>query len=213
MIERAQFPLNATIYKPGGVTIPNSDLSLFDWILREQERLHSLVRRYESLDEHAFFPDALQKPLLKPLEYPQILHPNNVNLNDRLKQKYINLILPRLCTSSYLRKEDRGEQKENYGSTATCDVACLQALSRRIHFGKFVAESKFREETAKFVDLIQAENREGIRAAITNTEVEASVLDRLRLKAKTYGTDPTADTSVEGHVKINVGAVVGMYKV
>lgn len=212
MIERAQFPLNATIYKPGGVQIPNSDLSLFDWILREQERLHSLVRRYESLDEHAFFPDALQKPLLKPLEYPKILHPNNVNLNEQLKQKYINLILPRLCTS-YLRKEDRGEQKENYGSTATCDVACLQALSRRIHFGKFVAESKFREETAKFVNLIKAENREGIRAAITNTEVEASVLDRLRLKAKTYGTDPSADTGVESHVKINVGAVVGMYKV
>lgn len=209
MIERAQFPLNATIYKPGGVQIPNSDLSLFDWILREQERLHSLVRRYESLDEHAFFPDALQKPLLKPLDYPKVLHPNNVNVNEQLKQKYVNMILPRVCTS-YLRK-DRGEQKENYGSTATCDVACLQALSRRIHFGKFVAESKFREETAKFVELIKAENREGIRAAITNDEVEASVLDRLRLKAKTYGTDPSAD--VDGHVKINVGAVVGMYKV
>lgn len=211
MIERAQFPLNATIYKPGGVQIPNSDLSLFDWILREQERLHSLVRRYESLDEHAFFPDALQKPLLKPLAYPKILHPNDVNVNEQLKQKYINVILPRVCTG-YLRK-DRGEQKENYGSSATCDVACLQALSRRIHFGKFVAESKFREETAKFVELIQAENREGIRAAITNAEVEAIVLNRLRLKAKTYGTDPSADTGVEGHVKINVGSVVGMYKV
>ncbi|MCJ1345913.1 chorismate mutase aro7 [Peltigera leucophlebia] len=210
MIERAQFPLNATIYKPGGVQIPNSDLSLFDWILREQERLHSLVRRYESLDEHAFFPDALQKPLLKPLDYPKILHPNAVNVNEQLKQKYINLILPRVCTS-YLRK-DRGEQGENYGSAATCDVACLQALSRRIHFGKFVAESKFQEETAKFVELIQAEDREGIRAAITNVEVEARVLDRLRLKAKTYGTDPCADTGVNGQVKINVGAVVGMYK-
>lgn len=32
----------------------------------------------------------------------------------------------------------------NYGSSAMYDVFCLQALSRRIHFGKFVAEAKFR---------------------------------------------------------------------
>lgn len=134
-----------------------------------------------------------------------------MNVNELLKQNYINVILPRVCTS-YIRK-DRGEQKENYGSAATCDVACLQALSRRIHFGKFVAESKFRDETTKFVGLIQAEDRVGIRAAITNAEVEARVLERLRLKAKTYGTDPSADTGVNGEVKINVGAVVGMYKV
>jgi chorismate mutase len=32
----------------------------------------------------------------------------------------------------------------NYGSAATLDVLCLQALSQRIHYGKFVAEAKFR---------------------------------------------------------------------
>lgn len=32
----------------------------------------------------------------------------------------------------------------NYGSAATLDVLCLQALSKRIHYGKFVAEAKFR---------------------------------------------------------------------
>lgn len=33
---------------------------------------------------------------------------------------------------------------QNYGSSATLDVAALQALSKRIHYGKFVAEAKFR---------------------------------------------------------------------
>jgi hypothetical protein len=28
----------------------------------------------------------------------------------------------------------------NYGSSAVCDTECLQALSKRIHFGKFIAE-------------------------------------------------------------------------
>lgn len=209
LIERVQFPLNATIYKPGGVHIPDSDLSLFDWMLREQERLQSLVRRYQSPDEYPFFPDVLQTPILKPLEYPNILHPNNVDVNQEIKQKYIDVILPRVCQG--FRREDRGEKQENYGSAATCDVVCIQALSRRIHFGKFVAESKFQEQTEKFVALIRAEDRKGIHAAITNDVVEAKVLERLRLKAKTYGTDPS--TGAEGQSKINVGAVVGMYKV
>ena len=90
-------------------------------------------------------------------------------------------------------------------------MSCLQALSRRIHFGKFVAESKFQTDTDKFVDLILREDKAGIDDAITNAAVEAKVLERLRLKAKTYGTDPSADIS--GQEKINVEAVVAMYKV
>ncbi|KAL8967143.1 MAG: hypothetical protein Q9183_003048 [Haloplaca sp. 2 TL-2023] len=208
LIERVQFPLNPTIYKPGGVKIPNSNLSLFDWMLREQESLQSLVRRYQSPDEYPFFPDALQTPILQPLHYPQILHANDVDVNARLKQEYIGVILPSSCRE--FGRKDRGETEENYGSAAACDVALLQALSRRIHFGKFVAESKFRQETERFVHLIRAGDRAGIDAAITNEKVERKVLERLKLKAKTYGTDPSNDHSVEG--KINLDAVVSMYQ-
>lgn len=209
LIERVQFPLNPTIYVPGGVNIPDSPISLFDWMLREQERLHSIVRRYESPDEYPFFPDVLRKPILQPLNYPQILHPNHVDVNKNIKERYISTVLPRVCKE--FGKEDRGESQENYGSAATCDVLCIQALSRRIHFGKFVAESKFQQETEKFVSLIKAGDRDGIDAAITNPAVEQQVLDRLRLKAKTYGTDPGFGNSTQ--VKINVDAVVAMYKV
>ena len=204
-----QFPLNKTIYEPGGVKIPNSNLSLFDWMLREQERIHSLVRRYQSPDEHPFFPDVVETPILQPLQYPQILHPNTVDVNQQIKKKYINIVLPLACRE--FGKADRGETQENYGSAATCDVACLQALSRRIHFGKLVAESKFQAETERFVDLIQKKDRIGIDAAITNAVIEAKVLERLRLKAKTYGTDPS--DGLAGQEKINVDAVVAMYKV
>ena len=209
LIERVQFPLNPTIYKPGGVIIPNSPLSLFDWVLREQERIQSLVRRYESPDEYPFFPDALQKPILQPLNYPRILHPNSVEVNQELKQKYIEAILPKACRQ--FGRQDRGQREENYGSAATCDVSCLQALSRRVHFGKFVAESKFQQETENFVALIRAEDRLGIATAITDAKVEKKVLERLKLKAKTYGTDPSIEANGEG--KINVDAVVAMYKV
>lgn len=178
-------------------------------MLREQESLQSLVRRYQSPDEYPFFPDALQTPILQPLHYPQILHPNSVDVNKELKEKYIGVILPNACGK--FEREDRGETEENYGSAATCDVALLQALSRRIHFGKFVAESKFQQETERFVQLIRANDREGIGAAITNELVEKKVLERLGLKAKTYGTDPSIGHGAE--VKIDVDAVVEMYKV
>ena len=73
-----------------------------------------------------------------------------------------------------------------------------------------MAESKFQSEREKYTKLIQAGDREGIGAAITNMAVEQKVLERLRLKARTYGTDPSS--SAEGHGKINVDAVVSMYK-
>jgi chorismate mutase len=209
LIERVQFSLNKTIYIPGGIKIPESSLSLFDWMLHEQERLHSLVRRYQAPDEYPFFPNVLQKPILPPLNYPTILHENDVNVNKRLKESYINHILPAACAK--FGREERADAQENYGSAAVCDVNCLQALSRRIHFGKFVAEAKFRKETDRFVALIKAENRKGINEAITDAKVEKKVLERLRLKAKTYGTDP--DVAFQDPGKINVDAVVAMYKV
>jgi chorismate mutase len=187
-----------------------ANMSLCDYFLSGTEKLHSLMRRYDAPDEYPFFPQVLQRPMLKSIAYPKILHENDVNVNNEIKDKYINQVLPEACRK--FDRADRGETNENYGSAATCDVACLQALSRRIHFGKFVAESKFQSETERFVKLIKAEDREGIDAAITNAKVEQQVLDRLRLKAKTYGKDPSTTTnSAGGEEKINVEAVVKMY--
>lgn len=190
------------------MNIPNSNLSFLDWTLREREKLDSLIRRFESPDEYPFFPAALQKPILQPLHYPKILHKNDVNVNEIIKKTYIESFLPEVCAD--FGRKDRGETEENYGSAATADINCLQALSRRIHFGKFVAESKFRSETEKFTKLIKAEDREAIGIAITNEAVERKVLERLGLKARTYGTDPSI--GAEGPQKINVDAVVTMYK-
>lgn len=190
--------------------IPNSGLSFFDWYFAEQEKLQSLIRRYESPDEYPFYPQSVQKPILKPLNYPKILYPNDVVVNDQIRQFYIEKFLPAVCPD--FGREDQGESQENYGSTATCDIACLQALSRRIHFGKFVAESKFRSDPEKYTRLIKAEDREGIAEAITNKAVEEQIFERLRLKALTYGRDPSETKGTESHVKIDVDAVASMYK-
>ncbi|KAI1081657.1 chorismate mutase [Whalleya microplaca] len=212
LIERVQFPLNKSVYVPGAIEIgqDNKNLSFMDWYLQEQEKLQSLIRRYEAPDEYPFFPDALQRPLLKPLNYPPILHPNTVNVNEKIKRFYTQQFLPAVCPD--FGREDRGESEENYGSSATCDIACLQALSRRIHFGKFVAESKFQSDPEGYTRMIQAGDRDGIGASITNAAVEQQVLARLGLKARTYGTDPSTTSGAENAGKINVEAVVSMYR-
>ncbi|KAF2162407.1 hypothetical protein M409DRAFT_58187 [Zasmidium cellare ATCC 36951] len=209
LIERAQFPLNSTIYKPGAVKIPGSELSFSDWVLREQEKLQSRIRRYQSPDEYPFFPDAMEELILPPLEYPKILWENDVNVNGRLKEAYVESVLPSICAVRE-REERPAEAQENYGSAATADVTCLQSLSRRVHFGKFVAESKFQQDPEKFVKLIKAGDTKGIDEAITDMKVEQKVLERLRRKAEMYGTDPNMDA--EAPKKIAVDAVVATYK-
>ena len=152
----------------------------------------------------------MQTPILKPLNYPRILHPNTVNVNDKIKSFYTEKFLPAVCPD--FGREDRGESQENYGSTSTADIACLQALSRRIHFGKFVAESKYRDDPEKYKRMIRANDRAGIEQSITNKAVEKSVLARLRLKALTYGKDPSLSDGTEDDIKIDVDAVVSMYE-
>ncbi|KAK6338096.1 chorismate mutase aro7 [Orbilia brochopaga] len=219
LIERAQFPLNPTIYTPTALPVPDFSGSFMDWMLFQQESIYARVRRYQAPDEYPFFPEVLTvEPILKPLAYPKLLHQNDVNVNERIKDVYVNSILPAICRRS-VGTGDRGEQKENYGSSAVADVAVLQALSRRIHFGKFVAEAKFREDEAGFTRLIKEGKGEEIGNRITKKAVEEEVLRRLRYKAKIYGRDPTLKPD-EGGVfsedvgvgKIDVEAVVKMYQ-
>lgn len=136
-----------------------------------------------------------------------------MNVNAEIKAHYIQTFLPKACLQT--GRSDRGEREENYGSAAACDINCLQALSRRIHFGKFVAESKFQAEEAAFTEMIRAGDREGLRRAITNEKVELQVLERLKLKARTYGTDPSLSNGSENgeaQGKINVEAVEALYR-
>ena len=59
---------------------------------------------------------------------------NEINLTSQIKESYFSL-LSSICSG------DDGE----YGTTAESDIASLQAVARRIHFGSFyVAEAKFR---------------------------------------------------------------------
>lgn len=68
----------------------------------------------------------------------------------------------------------------NYGSAAMYDVLCLQALSQRVHYGKFVAEVKFQEQRDLYTRLILEQDAEGIMTTLTDAAVEKKVTANCR---------------------------------
>ncbi|KAH9454347.1 hypothetical protein Pst134EB_014437 [Puccinia striiformis f. sp. tritici] len=101
MIERAQFAHNQVIYENSsqftGLDQGSNEPSFLGWMLRQTETTHAKVRRYESPDEYPFTPrEELPQPILPTLDFPQVLHPNKININSKIMQFYIHNILPAL---------------------------------------------------------------------------------------------------------------------
>lgn len=193
LIERAQFAHNEAVYRADDrIPVPafspdGRRYSLLEYILREQEQLHGRVRRYTSPDEHAFYPEDLPAMVLPPLGYEQVcilcgwcLHStclnivhqvlapgaSSININNRIMELYLHHILPNITQPG---------DDSNYGSSVTHDVWALQALSKRIHFGKFVAEAKFLAERDEYSQLIRAGDAAGIMQRITDAAQEQKV--------------------------------------
>ena len=182
LIERAQFKHNNPIYSPSEMPQFNG-LSFLSFFLYETEILHSKVRRYTSPDEHPFCdPSNLPPPILPQLSWPVTIKQNGINVNKKIYDWYCATVMPAITKPG---------DDQNYGSAATADITCLQLLSKRIHYGKFVAESKFRSEPDTFTRLILARDIDGLMALITKPIVEEQVIQRVHLKAATYGGEPT----------------------
>lgn len=200
LLERAQFRTNAKVYEPGVFGEATEGESLCGYMLRETEKLHARMRRYTSPDEHPFF-DNLPVPILPALSWQENpLNPNSINHNAEIRDIYEKQIIPAVCTE--------GDDSQ-YGSSAVCDVICLQALSRRIHYGKFVAESKYQHNPQLFEPLIHAGDKTALFVAITDETVEQQVLERVMDKAAAYGRE-AAETSQPANPYAK--AITGVYR-
>ncbi|XP_050373941.1 chorismate mutase 3, chloroplastic [Argentina anserina] len=182
LLERAQYSYNDNTYDRNAFSMEGFDGSLVEFMVRETEKLHAQVGRYKSPDEHPFFPAELPEPKLPPMQYPQVLHPcaSSININNKVWNMYFRDLLPRI-----VEQGDDG----NCGSAAVCDTLCLQALSKRIHYGKFVAEAKFRESPAAYEPAIRAQDRAELMTLLTFEAVEASVKERVEIKTRTLGQE------------------------
>ncbi|KAL3525893.1 hypothetical protein ACH5RR_014265 [Cinchona calisaya] len=208
LMERAQYCLNKETYDADAFAMDGFRGSLIDYMVKETEKLHARVGRYKSPDEHPFFPDDLPNPILPPLQYPRVLHPaaDSININIKIWDMYFKNLLPRL-----VKEGDDG----NYGSTAVCDTICLQALSKRIHYGKFVAEAKYQASPDVFNAAIRARDGTRLMALLTYPEVEEIITKRVEMKTRTYGQEVTlgvGENQTDPAYKINPSLVAGLYQ-
>lgn len=102
-------------------------------------------------------------------------HHYTINYNAKLLQYYFSTLLPNISEAG---------QDPNPGSAAVADIALLQAVSRRIHLGKVVGESKLRRD-ATFGSL-QNQSDQDILDHITDEPREKVVMDRVTRKAEQY---------------------------
>ncbi|KAF3338951.1 chorismate mutase 3 [Carex littledalei] len=202
LLERAQFAYNADTYNSSAFLMDGFHGSLVEFMVRETERLHAQVGRYKSPDEHPFFPADLPKPVLPPIKYPEVLHPaaGSININKIIWDMYFDNLLPRFAKEG---------SDGNCGSTAVCDTMCLQALSKRIHYGKFVAEAKFQESPELYEPAIKAQDKDWLMRLLTFELVEQSVLHRVETKATVFGQEVTGD----GEINFNGNGATPVYKI
>lgn len=212
LIERAQFKRNDIIYTPNAFELPVSsqnsespacDGTFSQYMLYELEKVYASVRRYTSPDEHPFAPPSqLPAPLLPSLSYPKTLVDNDINVNDMIEKVYRNSIIPSICESG---------DDQNYGSSAVCDTACLQALSKRVHYGKFIAEAKCQSDETLYAKLAANNEQHLIWNELSDFTVEHHLLQRVEKKARNYGRDITVD-AIRDVYKVQPSVISQLYK-
>ncbi|XP_051117301.1 chorismate mutase 1, chloroplastic-like [Andrographis paniculata] len=208
LVERAHFCYNADTYNPAAFPMDGFQGSLVEYMVKETENLHAKLGRYKSPDEHAFFPDNLPEPLLPPLEFPKVLHPaaDSINVNTQVWKMYFQNILPSLV---------RDGNDGNNASSAISDTVCLQVLSKRIHYGKFVAEAKFQSASEIYKQAIKAQDASKLLDLLTYPAVEAVVARRVEMKTRKFGEEVSADeyegNNAEPVYKINPQFVAQIY--
>ncbi|XP_031386340.1 chorismate mutase 3, chloroplastic [Punica granatum] len=208
LLGRARYCYNADTYDHDAFAMEGFHGSLVEFMVRETEKLHAQVGRYKSPDEHPFFQEHLPEPRLPSLQFPRVLHASAhlININNKVWNVYFSNLLPRLVKSG-----DDG----NYGSAAICDTICLQALSKRIHYGKFVAEAKFRDSPSVYEAAIKVKDWARLMELLTYPEVEEAIKKRVETKAKKFAQELNIDDDAEDPAdpvyKIEPSLVANLY--
>ncbi|RDX85189.1 Chorismate mutase 2 [Mucuna pruriens] len=194
LIERAKFPSNSHAYDKDYAAIKGFCGSLVEFVVKNTEALQAKAGRYKNPEENPFFPEYLPPSMVPSYPFTQILHPGaaSININKSIWKMYFQEFLPLLATSG-----DDG----NYAQTAATDLSLLQAISRRIHYGKFVAEVKFRDAPQDYEPLIRAKDKEGLMKLLTFTSVEEMVRKRVEKKAAVFGQEVSLNGEEEDNQK------------
>ena len=176
LIDRAQFKVNAIIYKPGHSGFSGEeDSCLLEIRMKYQESMDAQFGRFCVPEERAFTKElpVAQRTVHVPDTGLAIDDYDKINLSADIYTRYLELIT-QLCKNG-----DDG----HYGSSVEHDVYALQAIARRIHFGSlYVAESKYRKSPQEYRNLIEQGATDAILEKLTRQDVENHIISRIHKK-------------------------------
>lgn len=197
LIDRAQYWYNKPTYEKNLFTFPNSkDGSLLDHKFRFIEETDAVLGRYSISEERPFYKDLpaiasnMKSESTEPLYIDDF---DMINLTEKIRSAYFDL-LPNITSM--------GDDKQ-YGTTAECDIAALQAIARRVHFGSFyVAESKFIGNPDEYTKLANENDTDGLMKLLTRQEVEDRIILRIEEKVSQIQSisNPNIRNLVDGKV-------------
>ena len=179
LLGRAKYKTDRIIHEAGGIPIEGFDGSLFDFLLRGIETTYALAGCFEHPTQYSFSED-LPKPIVQREEPESPIVQTGLNFNVQIRATYLESL------GDFCEEGDDGE----YGSAAVSGIRCLRSLSERIHFGTYVAESKYQEDPREYQRLIDGRDVGGILAKLTNLPVEEAIFKRVQEKGERYGVDP-----------------------
>ncbi|KAJ3679178.1 hypothetical protein LUZ60_017189 [Juncus effusus] len=200
LIERAKFPYNSPAYDS---SLLGNGVSIAEFYIRETESLQAKVGLYQKPENVPFFPKDLRSSLVGSND-SQVLYLTSspVSVNEEIWKFYFNELLP-----LFTENGDDG----NYAETVASDLACLQAISRRIHYGKYVAEVKFVDAPNDYSPLIQAKDRDALMKLLTFAAVEEAVKKRVEKKTRVFSQNVTLDERNIEKYKVDPVIVSSLY--
>lgn len=208
LIERSKYPLNSPAYAPSKSPRGNGHgyPSLAELFIKGSEALQSSFGRYKNPEETPFFPENLPPSMVPPYNFSMFLHPpaSSVNVSKTIYDIYFQKLLP-----SFVSNGDDG----NYAIAVGHDLACLQAIARRIHYGKYVAEVKFRDAPDDYEPAIRSKDTDTLMTLLTDSRVEDMVKQRVTKKATVFGQEVTLNdtNSSETNFKVDPAVVSRLY--
>ncbi|XP_052732790.1 chorismate mutase 2 [Vigna angularis] len=190
LIERAKFPLNSVGYSQLFLSEEYCG-PMINGLFLKTEAVQSKAGRYINPEENPFFPENLPPSAAPDYPFSEFLQGAgaSINTNKEIWKMYFDDLIP-----MFIRWGDDG----NYAQTALADLKLLQAISKRIHYGKFVAEVKFRESPKIYEPLIRAKDREALMNELRSESVEERVVKRVERKATVFGQQVSLEYDVSG---------------
>lgn len=198
IFERARWKRNHKAYE---IDTPTGQ-SIFTQMLEGTEALHTTLGRYSCPEEHPFTEITEKEFPTKNYQINNYLVKNHssINHNQVILDNYFNLVLPKITEG-----EDEDED-ENLGSAVTADINLLQALSRRIHLGKLVAQSKYNSDPEWYS---QPHTDTELFIKLTNQRVEDDIVARLSKKLKNFTKDTSNDLL---NIRFNTDTIAEIYQ-